>query len=98
MLRATASSRATFPAAATPHVAGSAALALQAHSAWDPDDVRIALVNTADPTLVSGYTPRSSGSGMVQPFGATTTAVVARGDTGDEGSLSFAAQEFKDDY
>lgn len=33
---------------ATPHVTGSVALLLQAHSGWSPEDVKSALVNTAD--------------------------------------------------
>jgi len=83
---------------ATPHVAGSAALALKAHPKWKPDDVRIAVEETADPTKISGYTPRSSGSGLVQPLAATLTSVVARGDTGPESNLSLGVVEFQDDY
>ena len=83
---------------ATPHVAGSAVLALKAHPKWSPDDVRIAVEETADPTQIAGYTPRSSGSGLVQPLAATRTSVVARGDTGPEANLSLGVVEFQDDY
>jgi subtilisin family serine protease len=83
---------------ATPHVAGSAALALKAHPKWSVDDVRIAVEETADPTQVVGYTPRSAGSGVVQPLAATRTSVVARGDTGPEANLSLGAVEFQDDF
>ncbi len=82
---------------ATPHVAGSAALALQAHPTWSPDDVRIAILNSADPTQLNGFTPRLGGSGLVQPLGATLTSVVARSDD-DAGSLSFGLGEFTHDY
>jgi minor extracellular serine protease Vpr len=83
---------------ATPHVAGSAVLALKAHPSWSADDVRIALEETADPAQIAGYTPRSAGSGLVQPLAATRTSVVARGDTGDESNLSLGVIEFADDY
>jgi subtilisin family serine protease len=83
---------------ATPHVAGSAALALKAHPKWSPDDVRIAVEETADPTQVVGYTPRSAGSGVVQPLAASRTSVVARGDTGPEANVSLGVLEFQDDF
>lgn len=83
---------------ATPHVAGAAVLTLKAHPNWSPDDVRIALEETADPSQITGYIPRSAGSGLVQPLAATRTSVVARGDTGDESNLSLGVIEFADDY
>src|SRR5260221_13815160 len=50
---------------AAPHVAGVAALALQAHPAWAADDVRPAIANTADPTQITSFLPRIGGSGLV---------------------------------
>ena len=82
---------------ATPHVSGVAALALQAHPTWTPDNVRLAILNSADPTQLAGFTPRLGGSGLVQPIGATLTSVVARADD-DAGSLSFGLDEFSQDY
>jgi hypothetical protein len=82
---------------ATPHVSGVAALTVQAHSAWARDDVRLAVLNSADPTQLTGFTPRLGGSGLVQPIGATQTSVVARADD-DAGSLSFGLDEFTHDY
>jgi minor extracellular serine protease Vpr len=82
---------------AAPHVSGVAALALQAHPAWTPDDVRLAILNSADPTQLTGFTPRLGGAGLVQPVGATRTSVVARADD-DAGSLSFGLAEFSQDY
>jgi minor extracellular serine protease Vpr len=81
---------------ATPHVAGVAALALQAHHSWSPDDVRVSVVNTADPSLFPGFSPRLAGSGLVQPYNAVRDSVVARSN-GDEGSLSFGVMEFSQD-
>jgi len=90
---------------ATPHVSGVAALALQAHGAgnsedsedgWDAEDVRLAIANTADPSQVVGYLVRRGGSGLVQPYAATRTTVVAKGTEGS-GSLSFGLAEFTAD-
>jgi minor extracellular serine protease Vpr len=81
---------------ATPHVAGVAALALQAHRGWDPDEVRLAIVNTSDPSRVVDYAVRRGGAGLVQPFAATLTQVVAEGDEG-AGSVSFGLEEFSSD-
>src|SRR2546421_3216052 len=44
---------------AAPHVAGSAALAIQAHPAWDAADVAAAIVNTADATQLASNSARS---------------------------------------
>jgi minor extracellular serine protease Vpr len=94
---------------ASPHVAGVAALALQAHPGWNRDDVRIAVVNTADASQVNFYDPRNAGGGLVQPLPATRTAIVARGDTGThcpprdsahcgEGDLSLGALDLTSDF
>jgi minor extracellular serine protease Vpr len=83
---------------ATPHVAGSAALALQAHPAWTSDQVRLAVVNTASPTSITGWAPRTSGGGLVQPAAAVATQVVVHGDTGDESDLSFGTLELLRDF
>jgi minor extracellular serine protease Vpr len=81
---------------ATPHVAGVAALALQAHHSWSPDDVRISVVNTSDPSQLTGFSPRLAGSGLVQPYNAVRDGVVARGGN-DEANLSFGVLEFSQD-
>jgi minor extracellular serine protease Vpr len=83
---------------ATPHVAGVAALAIQAHPAWTTDQVRLAIANTASPTRVTNWAPRTSGGGLVQPFGATSTQVVVHGDTGDEGDLSLGTLDIVNDF
>jgi minor extracellular serine protease Vpr len=82
---------------ATPHVAGSAALAVQAHPNWSAEEVSAALVNTADSTKLVGYSPQLGGNGLVQPFGATQTSVIARADDGTP-SVSFGVAEFTRDF
>jgi len=82
---------------ATPHVSGVAALALQSHPDWDADNVRLAIANTADASQLGGFQPKLGGSGLVQPFAATRTSVVARG-TKDAGNVSFGVGEFSRDF
>jgi len=82
---------------ATPHVAGSAALAIQAHPKWEADEVAAAIVNTADATQLAGYSPRKGGNGLVQPFPATETSVIARTEQGAP-NLSFGVAEFTSDF
>ena len=84
---------------ATPHVAGVAALASQAHPKWDERSVRAAIVQTASPKLLNDYTPALEGSGLVQPLGATRTQAVvfAEGKSGVE-SISFGFEEFLRDF
>jgi lactocepin len=48
---------------AAPHVAGAIALLKQAHPDWTPEQVKQALVNTADP--IGKYSPRVEGAGRI---------------------------------
>jgi len=82
---------------AAPHGAGSAALAIQAHPDWDAADVAAAVVNTADATQVVGYSASSGGNGLVQPFGATQTSVIAHAQDGTP-SVSFGVAELTRDF
>src|SRR5207248_7383581 len=82
---------------AAPHVAGSAALAIQAHPGWDAADVAAAVVNTADATQLAGYSARLGGNGLVQPFGATQTSVIAHAVDGTP-SVSFGVAELTSDF
>ncbi|GIU91245.1 MAG: hypothetical protein KatS3mg011_0151 [Acidimicrobiia bacterium] len=77
---------------AAPHVAGLAALVRQAHPDWSVEDVKAAIVNTADPTGIVGYSTRRGGSGLVSPLDAASTTLVAVGDPGTA-SLSFGYVE-----
>jgi minor extracellular serine protease Vpr len=83
---------------ATPHVAGVAALALQAHPYWSPAAVRTAILNTADASQVVGYQVRMGGSGLVQPFPASRTSAIAVDEDTGAANLSFGVQEFTNDY
>lgn len=77
---------------AAPHVAGSAALAVQAHPGWSADAVAVGIVNTADATQINGYSARRGGNGLVQPASATRSSVIARAEGGLP-SLSFRVAE-----
>jgi minor extracellular serine protease Vpr len=84
---------------ATPHVAGVAALAVQAHRNWSEPGVRAAVVETASPAALGDYAPRIEGAGLVQAVGATATEVTAFGtDERGLGLLSFGVAEFTRDY
>ncbi len=80
---------------ATPHVAGVAALAKQAHPTWSVADLRAAIIETAAPSLLPDYSPRNEGAGLVQALGAVTTQAVVR--TPDE-SLSFGYADLLTDF
>ena len=82
---------------AAPHVAGVAALAVQSHPDWDTEDIRAAIVNTADASQLLGFDTRVGGSGLVQPFGATRTAVIATA-RGGATNLSFGVEQFSRDF
>ena len=65
---------------ASPHVAGVAALTRQAHPTWSVEDIKAAIMNTGDPSQVSGSTGfriSRGGTGLVQPAKSTATQVVA---------------------
>jgi minor extracellular serine protease Vpr len=87
---------------ATPHVAGVAALTVQAHKNWHEPGLRAAIVETASPAALPDYAPRIEGSGLVQPVGAVATQVTAHADQDTKlGLLSFGIAEltknFKDE-
>jgi subtilisin family serine protease len=84
---------------ATPHVAGVAALAVQAHKDWHEPGLRAAVVETASPTALPDYAPRIEGAGLVQAVGATATQVTVHGDEdGQLGLLSFGVAELTRNY
>src|SRR2546428_1290541 len=72
-------------------------MALQAHPDWDAESVRLAIANTADASRLGSFQPKLGGPGLVQPFAATRTSVVARG-TRDAGNVSFGVAEFSRDF
>ncbi len=65
---------------AAPHVAGVAALVVQAHPRWDSSDVASAIVTTADPEKVAGQGVVRGGVGLVDAAQAVATRVVVTGD------------------
>lgn len=65
---------------ASPHVAGVAALAVQAHRGWSASDIASAIVNTAQPDKVGDYRLTLTGQGQVNPAGAVADQVVVRTD------------------
>ncbi|WP_213451270.1 S8 family peptidase [Rhizomonospora bruguierae] len=83
---------------AAPHTAGMAALVRQAHPTWKKVQYwKAAIVNTADPGKVAGYTTRVAGSGLIQAVGATQTQAVAEGDKGTA-TLNYGFAELAKDY
>ena len=83
---------------ASPHTAGMAALVRQAHPTWKKVQYwKAAIVNTADPAGVAGYTTRVAGAGLIQAVGATQTQVVAVGDPGTA-TLNYGYAELSSDY
>ena len=66
---------------ASPHVAGVAALGVQAHPTWSAADVAAAIVSTADPEKVAGQNLVRGGVGLVDPAQIVGTQVTAAGDS-----------------
>ena len=84
---------------AAPHTSGVAALTRQAHPEWRTEDVKSAIMHTADPAGVAGYRTRAAGAGFVQAPGSTATQVVARTSGGKfGGALNFGVAEFRNPY
>ena len=80
---------------ASPHVAGVAALARQAHKDWKAGEIASALVSTADPANVAGYR-LTLGGGLVDTKQVVDTSVYAYGDTfkGNAGTVYDATLSF----
>ncbi|WP_448232063.1 S8 family serine peptidase [Microbacterium lacticum] len=85
---------------AAPHVAGVAALSVQAHPNWAAPQVAASLVSTSDPDQVAGQRLTLGGVGLVDAAQAVATSVTATGDAfrtesgwARESALSFGFQE-----
>ena len=67
---------------AAPHVAACAALLLEAHPDWTPEQIKIALMNTADlliePSTGLPYSPHLMGAGRVNVYNALHNSVTAK--------------------
>jgi minor extracellular serine protease Vpr len=82
---------------ATPMTAGVAALVKQAHPTWNGNQIKAAIMNTADPSLDAGYNTLLDGSGAVQAQHAVASPVLAQ--TSDElDSLTFGVVPGSSDY
>ncbi|THE06292.1 peptidase S8 and S53 subtilisin kexin sedolisin [Microbacterium oleivorans] len=81
---------------AAPHVAGVAALTVQAHPSWNTEQISAALVSTADPKGVAGIDPTRGGVGLVDTAQAVATKVTATGDSfrTDSGRMRETALSF----
>jgi subtilisin family serine protease len=84
---------------ASPHVAGVAALMRQARPSWSVEEIKTAIVTTAQPSGIGGaasYRVSRAGTGLVQPAASTTVQVLARAN-GEKfnGNLSFGVEELK---
>jgi subtilisin family serine protease len=84
---------------ATPHVAGIAALVRASNPHWSVNEVKAAIMSTADDTStkIIGYDPLGAGSGVAQAQRATTTTAIAL--TSDHlDSLAFGYQPLNGSY
>ena len=73
----TAFERFTGTSMASPHIAGVAALILNANPNWSPFDVKVALSNTAKILDTDKYDVFDQGPGRVQPYKAAFPAALA---------------------
>jgi subtilisin family serine protease len=82
---------------ATPMVAGTAALVLQAHPHWKPWQVKAAIINSGRASVLADYRARSAGSGLIDAAAATRTSAIAFADDRTT-TLNFGVQEFSADF
>jgi minor extracellular serine protease Vpr len=82
---------------ATPHITGTAALAIQAHPKWKPNAIKSAIINSGSPANLSDYTTRRAGSGFVNAAGVVGTQAIAFADT-DETTMNFQFNELSSDF
>jgi len=67
---------------ASPHVAGVAALAVQAHPTWKASQIASAVVATSDPDkIVKANSITEGGAGLVDPVQAVSTQTFVTGDS-----------------
>ncbi|NLF05619.1 MAG: S8 family serine peptidase, partial [Actinomycetales bacterium] len=101
----TAASTLTGTSMATPHVAGIAALVLESHPSWTPEQIKTAVMNTATHDVFTdpgqsgdAYGPERVGSGRVDALDAVTTDTLAFATQNPAGvSVAFGVVEVADD-
>jgi len=82
---------------ATPHISGVAALGIQAHRRWSPNQIKSAIINSGDPAQLVDYEARRSGSGFVNAAAVAGTQAIAYADT-DETTANFQLTEMTSDF
>ncbi|HEV7357888.1 MAG TPA: S8 family serine peptidase [Steroidobacteraceae bacterium] len=82
---------------ATPHITGTAALAIQAHPKWKPNAIKSAIINSGSPAGLSDYSARRAGSGFVNAAGVVGTQAIAFADA-DETTMNFQMAELSSDF
>jgi minor extracellular serine protease Vpr len=82
---------------ATPHVAGMAALTIQAHPGWKPAAIKSAIINSGSPAGLADYSARRAGSGFVNAASAVGTLAYAFADR-DETTVNFGFEDFSSDF
>lgn len=90
---------------ATPHVAGVAALGVQAHPDWTHQQIGQAIVTTADHDGIKGTDTHLTGAGLVDPVALVKATTSAHGDVTTtklgsvaDPSLSYGFVEITDAY
>jgi subtilisin family serine protease len=81
---------------ATPHVAGTTALAVQAHPKWKPAAIKSAIINSGDPDGLADYATHRVGTGEINAASAAGTLAYAYADR-DATTLNFGLEQFKAD-
>jgi hypothetical protein len=82
---------------ATPHIAGVAALTIQAHPKWKPAAIKSAIINSGNPIDLADYATRRAGSGFVNAASAVGTFAYAYADK-DETTVNFGFENFASDF
>ncbi len=81
-----------------PMTSGTAALVLQAHPSWTPEQVKAAIVDTANSTTkINGYNVRTAGSGVVDARKAVDTVGLVTTEAG-RGNLAYGAEALSSAY
>jgi subtilisin family serine protease len=81
---------------ASPHIAGIAALTIQAHPRWNAFAVKAAIINSGNPASLADYETRRGGSGFANAAASVGTLAYAFADR-DETTVNFGLDEFSND-
>ena len=82
---------------ATPLVAGTAALVLQAHPRWKPAAIKSAILDGGNPDELTDYATRRAGAGTVNAADAVATLAYAFADR-DQTAMNFGLAQFATDF